>query len=169
MNNNQDYNQNSQQMLNNMMGTPQVPNAPVNGGNFFNQPQNSQIPNLNGGTNTPVNTIPVGNTNVVNDQSNEALKDKVLGNANSNQFINTPNNYNETSLNDLNVDGAYNKLERPDYVNDPKVKMNMEGHKKNTIPVTKETKTFIIIVLVMLVFIFVMPIIFDFIRNIKYR
>ena len=176
MNNNQDYNNSGQQILNNMLGSSPTSPQSNNGSNtFFNQnvqggatPNNNPLFNL-GATQNVTYADTIGNINANNNQSDEALKEKAIGSDNSNQFINTPNNYNETSLSDLNVDGTYNKLEKPDYTNDPKVIENIESRKKNTIPVTKEMKTFIIIILVMLVFIFIMPSIFDFIRNIKYR
>lgn len=75
----------------------------------------------------------------------------------------------QTYLNDMNVNGAYNKMEAPIYVNDQKVVENMQGPKKNTITITKELKTIIIISLILLVFIFVMPNIFDLINNFRFR
>ena len=78
--------------------------------------------------------------------------------------------YNETSINDLNVDGAYNKMNvAPDYVNDKQIKDNIESHKKNTVPVSKELKTVIIIALILLVFIIIMPMIFDFLNNLRFH
>ena len=78
------------------------------------------------------------------------------------------NQFNETSLNDLNVEEGYNNIQTTDYSYDPKVRENIEGRKKNTITITGEMKIFIIIALVLLIFILVMPYIFDFLRDIKY-
>ena len=72
-------------------------------------------------------------------------------------------------LNDLNVEGEYNGMPKVDYSKDPKVVKNIEEEKKkNTITITGEAKVFLVIIAVLLLFTFVMPIIFDLIRNIHY-
>lgn len=87
-----------------------------------------------------------------------------------NKFINDNNNFNETSINDLNINGEYNKLPSIDYSNDPKVIENINNQKKkNTIKISKELSTFLLICAILFVFIFIMPYIFDLIRNIQSR
>ncbi len=87
-----------------------------------------------------------------------------------NKYINNGNTFNETSINDLNVDGAYNKLPSIDYSNDPQVIANIKNmEKKNTIKISKELQTFFIIVVILFLFILVMPYIFDLVRDIKSR
>ena len=44
----------------------------------------------------------------------------------NNLFIHSNTNYNETSLNDLNVDGTYNQMLKTDYSQEPKVRENIE-------------------------------------------
>ena len=81
-------------------------------------------------------------------------------------------NEQEAYINNLNVDGAYNRMEKsevPEYINDPQVRENMDPHKKNTVPITKELKTVIIIAIVLLVFIFIMPEVFDWISNLRFN
>lgn len=85
----------------------------------------------------------------------------------NNQFIHSNVNYNETSLYDLNIEGNYNQMIKPDYSTDPKVIENIEKTKKNTISITKELKTFFLIALVLFAFIIIMPYIFDTFRNIN--
>ncbi len=83
-------------------------------------------------------------------------------------FIN--NDYNETLLTDLNVEGTYNNMDNPpDYTTDPKVMANIHPEKKNTITIGKELKTFFIIALVLLVFIFLMPILADLVNKIRFH
>ena len=90
-----------------------------------------------------------------------------------NQHVNAENKYNETSLNDLNVEGGYNKLETPTtpFSNDEQVRENIEYHEKKTVKltVTQEMKIFIIIGIVMLIFIIIMPYIFDIVENIRFH
>ncbi len=88
----------------------------------------------------------------------------------TNNMAQMQNTYNNSSINDLNVDGAYNRMNvAPDYVNDSKVKENMEAPKKNTVPISKELKTVFIIAAILLVFIIIMPIIFDYINNLRFH
>ena len=89
-------------------------------------------------------------------------------NINNDNFIN--NEYNETSLSDLNVEGTYNNMNAaPDYISDPQVMANIHPEKKNTITITKEIKTFIVIALVLLVFILIMPYLFDLFNKIRFH
>ena len=83
-----------------------------------------------------------------------------------NKFINNNIDTTSTSLNNLNIPGEYNNMPKVDYSQEPKVKENMQ--KKNTITITGEAKVFLIIIAVLLLFTFVMPIIFDFVRDIQY-
>ena len=173
-----------------------------NGTNFFNNPvpannQENPLGNLMNNDTAPVE--PVNNQQavvlgkieeakennaagvVLGDTSNVTYEDTLdkpvesendFSNAN-NQFINT-NNYSETALNDLNVDGTYNKLnsdyyQPKDYVNDPAVRENMNPKKKNTVVISQELKMIFLIAMGLLLFIFVMPVISDFIRGIIYR
>lgn len=85
----------------------------------------------------------------------------------TNKFINNDIDTTSTSLNNLNVDGAYNNMPKVDYSQEPKVKENMQ--KKNTVTITSEGKVFLIIIAVLLIFVIVLPMIFDFITNISYN
>ena len=66
------------------------------------------------------------------------------------QPTNTAPEPKNNSLNDLNVDGKYNKLEKSIYADDPIVKKNIEEHngKKPTVKISQEMKIFIIIAVV---------------------
>lgn len=80
--------------------------------------------------------------------------------------------YNPTSLTDLNVEGNYNNMNvAPDYTTDPKVMENLhpDPEKKQAITINKELKTFFVIAVILLVFIFVMPIIVDLFNKIRFR
>jgi hypothetical protein len=133
--------------------------------NFFN---NNINPNFNNGQYN--NNL---NTNINQQFNNEITRESILNNdeivvfQSQNKFI-TENKTN-TSLNDLNIEGDYNGLPKVDYSQDPKVIENLKTqNKKNTIIITEEAKIFLIIIAVLLLFTFVMPIIFDLIRNIQY-
>ena len=81
-----------------------------------------------------------------------------------------PSSYGESAIEGLNVKGNYNQLEKePDYVNDPQVRENMNPTKKNTVTISKELKTVIIIAIVLLVFIFVIPTIFELINKARFN
>ena len=152
-----------------------------NNGGPYNQPsQINSYPNNNLNV-MPNEYNPMQNTsNITLGETPNATYQDTLGNiepqmetpSDTNQYINPPSNTNETYLNDLNVDGSYNRIQKeeaPSYVNDPKVIENMNQNKKNTIPVTKELKTVVIIALILLVFIFAMPILFDLINNLRFN
>ena len=85
----------------------------------------------------------------------------------NNKFINNDIDTTSTSLNNLNIDGAYNNMPKVDYSQEPKVKENMQ--KKNTVTITSEGKVFLIIIAVLLIFVIVLPMVFDFITNISYK
>ncbi len=102
----------------------------------------------------------------------EKLKARVVEKK-ENQYVNSENRHNDTSLNDLNVEGNYNKLATPTtpYSNDEQVRENIEYHEKKTVKltITQEMKIFIIIGIVMLIFIIIMPYIFDIVENIRFH
>lgn len=133
--------------------------------NFFNNNVNSNQykDNLNNSINQEFN----------NNTNKEMTIETILNNEGinvfqeQNKFI--TENQTNTALNDLNVEGEYNGLSKVDYSQDPKVIENIQSSKKkNTITITGEAKVFLIIIAVLLLFTFVMPIIFDFVRDIQY-
>ena len=159
-----------------------IPNMNDNQNNNMTQLENTNTLNVlptQNMVNTPVSNVPNNEVNINPvAQSNINTPDNINNLANpmpdDNRFINTGNSVvdmnNNTALNDMNVDGTYHNFENPPaYTNDPEVRQNIENAKKNTVPISKELKLIIIISVIMLVFIFVMPTIFDFLRNIKYR
>ena len=81
-----------------------------------------------------------------------------------NKYINTDFDRNSTALTDLKNDP---NAMRVDYSTDPTVRANMEKieNEKNTITITSEAKVFLIIIGVLLVFTFIIPYIFDAIKN----
>ncbi len=135
---------------------------------FFNS---NVIPQQNQQTQM-LNQMNIGNndTQPVN-QNNNNIVGFNDNNQNGGQFFNQNNQvYNETSINDLNVDGAYNRMNiAPEYVNEKQVRENMEVPKKNTVPISKELKTVFIIALILLAFIIVMPMLFDLISNLRFH
>lgn len=84
-----------------------------------------------------------------------------------NNITNEVNNITSTQsnnlINELNVDGSYNNIEKQDIepIN------NNETKTKKTVTINKELKTLMIIVAILLVFITIMPSIFDFFRNLS--
>ena len=157
-------NSNIQTLVNQQTGI--IPNTPINNENVTNPFNNNvQDPrklemkdnNFNGDNleHGFVDVLKEGGVNV---------------NIPDNKYINSENTFNETSINDLNVDGSYNKLPNIDYSNDPQVVSNIKNMtKKNTIKISKELQTFFIIVVILFLFILVMPYIFDLVRDIKSR
>ena len=129
-------------------------NQNINNNNVQNQ---SIIPNTQP---SPINEMNIGNDEVKS-QAVEAPKNEYVNNV----------GYNETSLNDLNVDGGYNKLEASTYSNEEVVRENIENHTKKTvkITITQEMKVIIIISVVILIFIIIMPFIFDIVENIRFN
>ena len=158
------------------VGNNQNPIPPAN--NIIPNENNSlsEIPNVSNQPNSVVNNVMPNqasqNTAPIIQNDNNTINALNIGdNNNQTQVSLEPQNYNETSITDLNVDGVYNHMEKaPDYVNSPEVKENINPTKKNTITITKELKTVIIIVGVMLAFvIIIMPLLFDLINKIRFH
>ena len=153
------------------VGNNQNPIPPVN--NIIPDENNnlSEIPNVSTQQNSVVNNVTQNTTPIIQNDNNAINALNIGDNNNQTQVSLEPQNYNETSINDLNVDGGYNHMEKaPDYVNSPEVKENINPTKKNTITITKELKTVIIIVGVMLAFvIIIMPLLFDLINKIRFH
>ena len=89
---------------------------------------------------------------------------------NKNKFINNDLDEKDASFTSLNIDEA----SRVDYSRDPKVQENLNQYgnqqaKKNTISIGSEGIVFLVIIALLLVFIFVLPTIFDFIKASKLR
>lgn len=130
--------------------------------------------NLNLNQSSDVSTVnPFENNSAINNPVNkgyvEMLKKEGINVQNNSRFIND-NEFNETSINDLNINNGENDFNRIDYSRDPMVMQNIEEMRKPekmTITITKELKFIIIVALILFVFIFVMPYIFDFFRDIN--
>lgn len=179
MNNNENYNNGftpTGNTPNNIPVTPPVENVfnnqnmeanyhpniiPNNDSSFVATPNNSY-------TEQPINVENNVNPNNLNNQQSTDinLNEQMMNNIDIN---NTVNNQDNDMINNLNIDGTYNGIQAPDYVNEPIVRENIVGQKKNTITITKELKTVIIIALVLLVFIIIMPIFFDLLNNIRFH
>ena len=137
-----------------------------NNGNL-NQTSGNIVDNLNTFNNQPIQpTMPT-----INNNNNSILNDEIKIESN-NRFINN-NIESNNNLTALNIEDKYNNKAEI-YLNDPKVQanlrenLNQEENKKNTITITGEGKVFLVIIAALLVFTFVMPYIFDLIRDIKY-
>ena len=155
-----------QPVVNNQNSIPPVNNIIPDENNNL-----SEIPNVSTQQNSVVNNVTQNTTPIIQNDNNAINALNIGDNNNQTQVSLEPQNYNETSINDLNVDGGYNHMEKaPDYVNSPEVKENINPTKKNTITITKELKTVIIIVGVMLAFvIIIMPLLFDLINKIRFH
>ena len=167
-------------VVNNVNAFPQMQNVGnIPQGTYGNNFQNNQNSTMNNGV--PINNnenVILGTTNnmtygqtiqnVVPNPQNTEQNPIPLENT-DNRFINQNTTFTENNLNELNVNGSYNKMEAPEYVNDPKVVENIQGSTKKTIPITKELKTVILIALILLAFIILMPTIFNLINNIRFR
>jgi len=143
-------------------------NNKENNNRFINNVTNLNSTSLdlsNATTSSSEITSPIEKMNV----EDEKLKAQVVKKQ-QNQFINKNNIRNETSLHDLNVDGKYNKLDKSPYSDEEKVRDNIDNRLKHNIKITldHEKKVFLIIVGVMLLFIIIMPFIFDLIENIRF-
>lgn len=131
-------------------------------GNVFDNNQNNNNPiNTNQVDTNQINNNPVPSPQVMDD--NRAIAPSMMqeNNSDANAYIN-----------DMNVSGTYNNMEAPSYVNEAQVTENVKiatGQKKVTVPVSKELKTVIIISVILLLFIFVMPILGDLLNNIRFR
>ena len=173
-----------------MNNNPNVNNSFIN-----NVPNNNPVPNNNLGSvdvtqnqpntqNSVPASAPQNNVVTLGTVSNVTYAD-TIGNidygtppvdpntvesqpSNPENFIN--NDYNETSISDLNVEGTYNNMNvPPDYTTDSKVMANLHPEKKNTITIDKELKTFFLIAIVLLLFIFVLPNLLDVINKIRFH
>lgn len=131
------------------------------------------IPSTNGGVNMSMDqSVPSQNQQgQVLNQVNATMAnptEQVVNVPPANGGMNQANS--ETPINNMNIDGAYNRMNvAPDYVNEAQVKENIENAKKNTVPVSKELKTVIIIAAILFIFILVMPFLFDLISNIRFH
>lgn len=140
------------------------PNQNSNNDNILNnQNQNTFINNpINNLNNNPMN-------NITNGTNNEFEEENPMLNLNKNRFITTNEEVKDTSLNSMNVNGEYNNMPKVDYSQEPKVRENIEminkHGAKNTIKIGSEGKVFLIIIAILLIFTFVMPTIYDAIRN----
>ena len=172
-------NQNVMPTPNLNMNTPENNNSGIVLGTTSNVTYNDTIGNVfdnNQNNNNPINTNPANtnqvNTNQINNNpvpspqvmdDNRAIAPSMMqeNNSDANAYIN-----------DMNVNGTYNNMEAPSYVNEAQVTENVKiatGQKKVTVPVSKELKTVIIISVILLLFIFVMPILGDLLNNIRFR
>ena len=134
---------------NNPYPSPQAPNTQ-------NQVNPYQTPNNLG----QVNNNPIPNQMPNNQNASEQVPNNVAPQPNN---ITSPSDVNNNNLiNELNVDGSYNNIEKQDITpteNNPKT--------KKTVTINKELKTLMIIVAILLVFISFMPIVFDFFRSLS--
>lgn len=187
MNNNQNGNNNSPfgmlnnnnqvipPMQNNNMNTPNTVSNAINQ-QVQNQPVNNTTQQSNVVTLGTVSNVTYADTigNIDYDADNSVKTEENV----SNQFINNnldQNNnnieQNNNMLSGMNVDGAYNNMNvAPNYVNDPKVMeiLHPDENKKKTITINKELKSFFVIGLILLIFIFVLPIIFDLFNKVRF-
>lgn len=181
MNNNQDnYNDNPQMKILNSLNnqTPVqnnlnektlnvIPNANIENNIINNNGSADVMQNPNTFINVPVNNVSI--TGLNNMQAPVIEEENPLLKLNKNKFINTNEEVKDTTLNSMNVNGEYNNMPKVDYSQDPKVRENIENINKygakNTIKIGGEGKVFLIIIAVLLLFTFVMPIIYDTIRN----
>ena len=145
---NNDMEINNVQSTLNVIPTTNNQNNIENGSNFINQNQFNNIQSFN-----------QNNSQQIENEDTLIIKQ-------TNKFINNNIDTTNTSLNNLNIDGAYNNMPKVDYSQEPKVKENMQ--KKNTVTITSEGKVFLIIIAVLLIFVLVLPTVFDWITNISY-
>ena len=145
--------------------------------NNQNNAQNAVLPdNLN-----PTNpTVQPNNPSVNNENNNRFINNNVM----DTEIKDLPNmqpmnqqpqqnvqQQQETSINSMNIKDNYNNLDKPGYVNDTQIVENMNNFskKKTTIPITKELKTVIVITVILLIFIIIMPMLFDLISNLRFN
>ena len=160
-------------MDNNLNNNASIPNPlannmPVN--NNMSQANNNQVVNPQPMVQPqPIPTPPVTapNNNQPNVTPTPVVEESTQGISVTPQMS---ANAEANHLNDMNVNGTYNHMDAPpEYVNDQQVKENIVAPKKNTVPISKELKTVFIIALVLLVFIIVMPLLFDLLNNIRFH
>ena len=178
MNNNQNVNDASSfgVLNNNNAPQPAVPNVAAPQAPVAQAPTNvnvvNNVPNTN--QNNVVTLGEVSNVTYADTIGNidygapaENAVDVPVENKQEN-FIN--NDYNETSISDMNVEGTYNNMNvAPDYSTDPKVKELLHPEEKTTIKIGKDLKFFILVVVGLLAFIFVMPYAVDIVKKIIYH
>lgn len=149
----------------------EVNNNINNQGSLPSGDTNNQGISQNTFINNPMNTVvnnPINDLNVQNNNNDFEDNPMFSLNLNKNKFINNNIENSNASLNSMNVDGEYNNMPKVDYSQDPRVQENMKQIKNNnTINIGSEGKIFIVIIAVLLLFVFVMPYIFDAIRNIS--
>lgn len=134
---------------------------------------NNQYKDINNNVST-MNTNNINNNfNNVFANQNSTFRDNIsdedyamLNPQPSNKFINSDFDTTATSLNDLNI---HTDVPRIDYANDPKVQTHLKEEQKlkKTIIITGEAKVFLLIIAAMILFIFVMPYIFDTFLDLK--
>lgn len=179
MNNNQENFNNNPQMkilnnLNNQNSFQPNPNEPLNV--IPNTIPTEPVQNLNTGGNQPQNQnkfisnpININNSQTNNVPNNTFEEENPMLNLNQNKFINTNEEIKHSTLDSMNVNGEYNNMPKVDYSTDPKVRQNLEAINKhgakNTVKIGSEGKVFLIIIAILLAFTFVMPTIYDAIRN----
>ena len=133
----------------------QVNDMHTHDNDFLNHvPNNTEIPNIQ-------------NQNYLNREESELNS---IIKPNKNKFINNDIGSSDAALTSLNVEN----VGKVDYSKDPRVQANLNqlennGQQKNTITIGSEGKIFLIIIALLLVFIFVLPTIFDYIREIQYK
>lgn len=143
-----------------------IPNSnPIETNQSINN-ENTYIQNQNTFINNPIdlNMSPVNNTiNNTFEEDNPMLK------LNQNKFIVTPEQNKTNNLDSMNVNGEYHNMPKVDYSTDPKVRQNIDAINKygakNTVKIGSEGKIFLIIIAILLAFTFIMPTIYDAIRN----
>ena len=172
-------NQNVMPTPNLNMNTPENNNSGIVLGTTSNVTYNDTIGNVfnnNQNNNNPINTTPVNTNQVDINQINSSpvSSPQVMDDnrAIAPSMMQENNSDANAYINDMNVNGTYNNMEAPSYVNEAQVTENVKiatGQKKVTVPVSKELKTVIIISVILLLFIFVMPILGDLLNNIRFR
>ena len=158
---------NMAQPINNTSTPVNAPQQPVN-----NVPNANSVPNSTPDNNVvtlgTVSNVTYADTIGDIDYGTPINDDTPPVNNTPENFINT--DYNDTSISDMNVEGSYNNMEvAPDYTTDPKVMAIIHPDKKNTVSIGKELKTFLLIAAVLLVFIFVLPILFELFNKIRFH
>lgn len=180
MNNNQEnFNSNPQMKILNNLNNPNSfqsnPSEPLNvipNAKPIEQTQNlnvvdNQIQNQNKFINNPINNTTV---NSINTETNNTLDEvNPMMNLNQNKFINANEEIKNSTLESMNVNGEYNNMQKVDYSTDPRVRQNLEAINKygakNTVKIGSEGKVFLIIIAILLAFTFIMPTIYDALRN----
>lgn len=133
---------------------------------FMKNLENNNNDNINKKSDSPppLVAIPIM-ANQNNDSNTNQFEDinSVIKPA-ENRFIN--DNF-DTTLSSLNIENNHTDGPKIDYSKDPKVIENL--NKRNTGNITSEGKVFIMIIIVLLIFIIVLPTVFEYVRNIKYN